>query len=210
VLEHLDPVDGEFFLSEQLRVLRPGGVCRVVVPDLERLCRDYLEHLQNAKDDPAGVLKYRWTVMFLIDQLVREDCGGEMLRAFRRRDFDPEFTRSRIGDEAAPFLVPTSPMDLPSVVSAHRSFISRLKPLLKRVMGRDARGRGEAHRWMYDSLSLRLLLTKVGFTDYQVVTHAESRIPQWDDFLLDTSKGGVGPRKPDSLFAEALKPRPLS
>jgi predicted SAM-dependent methyltransferase len=204
VIEHLEPEEGEYFLREQFRVLKPGGTCRVVVPDLERLCRDYLNHLEKAEADPREILSYRWTVLFLVDQLVREDCGGEMLKAFGREDFDPEFIRSRIGEEAMPFLEKAAP--------ARKSRLSRLfgpslAKRLKRILGRDARGRGEAHRWMYDRLSLRLLLDKVGFADFRIVSHLESSIPGWAGYRLDTAKDGQAPRKPDSLFVEASKPQ---
>ena len=42
VLEHIDREAAPGFLRECLRVLRPGGTLRVVVPDLERLARTYL------------------------------------------------------------------------------------------------------------------------------------------------------------------------
>jgi SAM-dependent methyltransferase len=35
-LEHLDRATAKRFLSEVLRVLKPGGIHRIVVPDLER------------------------------------------------------------------------------------------------------------------------------------------------------------------------------
>ena len=191
-------------MREQFRVLKPRGVCRVVVPDLERLCRDYLTQLQNAESDPKQILNYRWSVLFLLDQLVREDCGGEMLPALREKRFDPEFIRSRIGDEAADFLEPV-PGKPPAQGATLLSLIQPIKKQLKRMLGRDARGRGEAHRWMYDRLSLRLLLTDIGFVDFRVASHVESAIPDWDRYCLDTGRDGTGPRKPDSLFVEALK-----
>jgi SAM-dependent methyltransferase len=43
VLEHLDRQDAPGFLCECLRVLKPGGILRVVVPDLEQLARRYLD-----------------------------------------------------------------------------------------------------------------------------------------------------------------------
>lgn len=42
MLEHLNPVVARHFLDEAFRVLRPGGVLRVSVPDLESLCKSYL------------------------------------------------------------------------------------------------------------------------------------------------------------------------
>ena len=44
-LEHLDVKKVDEFLSECLRCLKPGGVLRVVVPDFERMAKDYLKIL---------------------------------------------------------------------------------------------------------------------------------------------------------------------
>ena len=41
LLEHLDVVDGFALTKEVFRVLRPGGIVRVVVPDAERYVRSY-------------------------------------------------------------------------------------------------------------------------------------------------------------------------
>jgi len=205
VLEHFTPEDGRRFLREQWRVLKPGGICRVVIPDLERLCRDYLAQLERAsqKDDPAAKLDYQWAVMLLIDQMVREDCGGEILRAFRERRFDPDFVRRQIGDEADFFL--NAPQPQPAAPRSGGA-MGEIKQVAKHLLGRDARGQGEAHRWMYDRLSLRFVLEEVGFADFRVMTHLESALPDWDKYRLDTSRHETGPRKPDSLFAEARKP----
>jgi predicted SAM-dependent methyltransferase len=204
VLEHFTPEMGRRFLWEQWRVLKPGGVCRVVVPDLERLCRDYLWQLEKAAQDPAQVLDYQWTVLQLIDQMVREDCGGEMLRVLRERRFNPGFVRRQVGDEAADFLDESTPAARTQAAPA--TALQGVKGKVKRWLGRNARSQGEAHRWMYDRLSLRLVMEEAGFSGFRVVTHLESSLPDWDRYHLDTSRDGSGPRKPDSLFAEAFKP----
>lgn len=46
LLEHLARQDAEVFLSEAHRVLVPGGVLRLAVPDCERKVREYLGHLE--------------------------------------------------------------------------------------------------------------------------------------------------------------------
>ncbi len=43
MLEHLDELDAQRFLAECRRVLRPGGVLRIVVPDLRVGARVYLD-----------------------------------------------------------------------------------------------------------------------------------------------------------------------
>jgi hypothetical protein len=64
---------------------------------------------------------------------------------------------------------------------------------------------GEVHQWMYDRQSLRDLLTTAGFTRFRLVAAGESGIPGWDDDCLDTQSDGT-PAKPDSLYAEAIRP----
>lgn len=41
MLEHLQRQEAQSCLSEVFRTLRPGGVCRIVVPDLDLLVRNY-------------------------------------------------------------------------------------------------------------------------------------------------------------------------
>jgi SAM-dependent methyltransferase len=41
VLEHLTPAEAEALLAELHRVLRPGGVLRIAVPDLDRVIAEY-------------------------------------------------------------------------------------------------------------------------------------------------------------------------
>jgi SAM-dependent methyltransferase len=61
VLEHLYLVDAQRLLSECRRVLKPGGVIRLVVPDLRAMVANYLETKNNGssaaeKTDAANKL----------------------------------------------------------------------------------------------------------------------------------------------------------
>jgi SAM-dependent methyltransferase len=51
VLEHLSLEDSRRALANTLSYLIPGGVFRLVVPDMERLCRDYLAALEAGNRD---------------------------------------------------------------------------------------------------------------------------------------------------------------
>jgi len=64
MLEHLPPNIGRHCLVECFRVLQPGGICRIVVPDLDRLIASYTpsspnEFLETFYFDSAANAKNR-------------------------------------------------------------------------------------------------------------------------------------------------------
>jgi hypothetical protein len=70
VLEHLDREHAPAFLRECRRVLKPGGVLRVVVPDLEQMARVYLDILDRPRTtEKRTALEFATEEIF--DQMVR-------------------------------------------------------------------------------------------------------------------------------------------
>ncbi|AOS45748.1 hypothetical protein Verru16b_02835 [Lacunisphaera limnophila] len=215
VLEHLDRDGARRLLQECHRVLQPGGLLRVVVPDLEQKARLYLEKLELAatRSEARTLADHEWTVVEMIDQLVRTRSGGEMLRWLQEAAPD-SFAARRIGDEfqraqagARQVAAPRGPAPRPGVRE-------RLARRLRQLAGVSEtewdwlryRRLGEAHLWMYDRVSLATLLNSTGFTGCEVTTAGTSRQPDWatDGLWLDVEAGS--PRKPDSLYLEAVKP----
>ena len=222
VLEHLKPEDGAAMIRECYRVLKPGGVLRIVVPDLERIARLYLEmhELAWAGDEQART-DYNWIKLELLDQLVREYSGGRMGRYMADPDIqNSDFVRSRVGDE---FWICREPegVETHSPRDSMRKRLSRnwrnvresiVRSVTRLLLGSDAveamdeglfRSRGEIHRWMYDRFSLKELCQQTGFVDFRVCAADESDIEDFEQFELDTS--GTEVRKPDSLFVECRK-----
>ncbi len=76
LFEHLDRDIAEPFLLEIKRVLKPGGVVRIVVPDLQRLCTEYLEHVARCGEDAAEVPNHDRYVAPIIEQCVRRESYG--------------------------------------------------------------------------------------------------------------------------------------
>ncbi|TWT82872.1 hypothetical protein CA13_43350 [Planctomycetes bacterium CA13] len=216
VLEHLAPADAANMLRDCFRVLRPGGIVRVVVPNLEAIATAYLDSLNQADNgDEMDVANHQWMTFELLDQMTRQRSGGQMMRVMQDpNQINRDFIRSRIGFE----------MDTPSKAKKTiRRRLSRLVRSTKKQLaiaavtmlqgksGRDAyregyfRQAGEIHRWMYDRVSLARVLREVGFEDAQVFPASESGIDGFDSFGLD--RVGSSPRKPDSLYMEATRPR---
>jgi len=77
--EHIDRADIPAFFAEVMRVLRPGGIHRVVVPDLELLVRDYLKSLES------GQHEHDRTVYNLLEQSVRREAFGTSCQGMLRR-----------------------------------------------------------------------------------------------------------------------------
>jgi SAM-dependent methyltransferase len=227
VLEHMRRSDAAAFLAECYRVLKPGGIVRVGVPDLEKICQLYLSGLTAALDgDEAAVHDYDWIMLELYDQTVREKSGGGMLDYLRQNPLPNEtFVYERIGEEGRQLVKALHGQDrqsrrsFPAFLHRLRRGLRSLPGVAKRripqwLLGGDGKraleiGRfrlaGEVHQWMYDRYSLARLLGLTGFHDPQLQDANTSRIPNWTSFHLDTLPDGRV-IKPDLFFMEAIKP----
>ena len=209
VLEHLAPAAAFGLMKECRRVLRPAGIVRIVVPDLERVTRDYLASLDRAAAADATAdarWEHRWLTVELLDQLVRTRPGGTMRRWW---SCDPVPCRglieTRLGAEAtAGIAAIAEERRRTGVATVAPEAILRDTPTSASAAARFA-ARGERHRWMYDRVSLAALLTDAGFIAVRQVDPIESRIPGFAAAGLDADPAGM-PHKPDSLYMEAACP----
>ena len=71
-LEHIPRNKALHFLSECARILKKDGILRLVVPDMENICKEYIRIIDN---EPHS-FKRDWIVHELLDQMVRTEAGG--------------------------------------------------------------------------------------------------------------------------------------
>ncbi|MFM2314494.1 MAG: hypothetical protein RLZZ04_3770 [Cyanobacteriota bacterium] len=223
VLEHFSQPAAKSFMQECCRVLRPGGILRAVVPDLEQITKLYLTSLAGAYESAEWAAKYEWITLELLDQMVRNRRGGEMATYLAQGAIrSQEFVMERFGAEAINFQQPLQ-SDFPrkllgKQIKELRGIVSQLLPkgLLPKPLERlytalkigYYRQNGEVHQWMYDRYSLSILLKNCGLEQVVQRTAKDSYVDNWASFNLDTEADGTT-YKPDSLFMEAVKPLTL-
>lgn len=73
-LEHLDRNVVESFLFEVKRVLKVNGIQRIVVPDFERICRNYIKHIELCNNNAGDITKHDDFISALIGQSVMKEA----------------------------------------------------------------------------------------------------------------------------------------
>jgi predicted SAM-dependent methyltransferase len=225
VLEHMPKNYAENFTRECYRVLKPGGIIRVVIPDLEQIALNYVRYLnESLQGIPGAAEKYEWTMLELFDQLVRNVSGGEMISYIKDASKNnDQFLLERNGHEVKRIMdmlrAQKEEEKKPAQnISPSQNPISGLKKKIKDRIQKPLseedhkalaigqfRLQGEIHQWMYDRYSLKMLLEKCGFKNCERKTAFQSGIKDWDKFNLDGNSQTKEVRKPDSLFMEATK-----
>ena len=198
VLEHFDRVGANLFLNEIYRILKPSGILRIVVPNLEEICKSYLQALTEVKihEDSDSRGRYDWSTIELLDQMVRHRSGGEMLKLWSKDHIDAEnFIRSRIGLEFD--VARRGILSNPNIVVNQSNFKS-FNDLGKFRLS------GEIHQWMYDEYSLRKILEATSFKNVSIKKADESNIENYGVYNLDVDTVGIV-IKPDSLYMEGTK-----
>jgi SAM-dependent methyltransferase len=185
-LEHLERGDAEQLLRECRRVLRPGGILRVVVPDLAVQARAYLDALAAAeRGEPGAGERHRWAVVELYDPVTRRELGGEM-QAWMDAGW------------------PWQPGDAPDGRPAPASANARARLRWALIGKPTPQNTGEVHRSAWDAYSLGRALAEAGFHEPAILSPQESGIPGWEQYRLDSGPDGR-PRHFDCLYAEAVR-----
>lgn len=209
ILEHFQHDYAKRFLQECLRVLKPHGLLRVVVPNLEDIVCAYIAAINGVRNNEEGAKeRHRWMQIELLDQLTRQHKGGEMLKYWQQNPLPQEdFIIQRCGQEAINAIANNrARASVHAMPEATLPLLSHSDPAFQES--------GELHRWMYDAISLQEALAQTGFTDimrqeFNTSMQPEILSSQLDELATPPDDLPKRARKPDSLFMEARKPATL-
>ena len=210
-VEHIPFEELSNFLRECRRVLKDGGIFRVVVPDFEKMTREYIKQRDSGNSKKANFM-----MVSIIDQFVRNKPGGTLGSIFKslEKTNDKEFKAyvvDRIGDIFSEDLKYNSSLNRKSSSKIFSFFLRKyinifIKFLPKSFLKQNVSlaDIGEMHKWIYDKYNLTDELKSVGFKRVEEVEYNFSNIINFP-ILLDTSDNGKPRKGLDSLFLEAIK-----
>lgn len=224
VLGHLRKEAAAQFLSEQYRVLKPGGVARFAVPDLQQIINEYRTIIGPLLEgDLSRTDDYDWIRIELHDQVARSTYGGKMAAYLAQRPVpNKDYVLSRIGEEGRQLMEIEEPVAYvqTKLKASHLTFylkklrlklagfavwaIAGRKGLEAFKLGTFRLYSGEVQWRIYDQYSLARDLKAAGFDEVKLCKADTSSIEGFSAFNFDTTHEGVE-RKPESLYLEAIK-----
>lgn len=222
VIEHFHESDVLKIFKEVYRVLSPGGIFRVVVPDFEDCAKEYVSTLQALRSGKGIPENYEWIRIELIDQFVRDDFGGEMQKLLHPLVANRQYIESRIGvihdcsnkpSDGEKTLSKIKKLTIKKIFERIRHnvaysflYLTCGRKIAKNFRQTLFRQSGELHKSIWDEYSLSNALIKSGFTDITTCTPFESSISDFSNSGLDVSLGSKVVYRPHSLYIEARKP----
>lgn len=222
--EHLHTQDATFVISEVYRVLKKGGILRIVVPDLEGVCKEYIKMIDLASKNMDYKQQYEWMTLELLDQMVRVESGGNMGKLYQKITNEQnkslaDYILYRVGEDllqpkneipkTCNFLKKSQKINVNfiqnKVLFLYLGIIRRLIPKNLRNIIFINTSIGEKHLWMYDKISLQTLFEKAGFKDIAIHRFNTSSIPYFNNYILDIKDDGTSYKGVSSIYMEGIK-----
>jgi len=229
-LEHIPKDKVLIFLCECYRVLRPGGILRVTLPDAAEMFQQFLYFRHSDQHDKADFL-----MLEIIDQCVRSRPGGLLEKFYLKltnlpsgeqyswKEFIFERTGHRIPDPDShlPARKGKSAYQLKSLFSASARLRSEVQARFKSFRRRIAtslvdegfRGQnislatvGEKHHWLWDFVSLSDEIYKAGFLEPSKLSCSTSAFVDFPFYPLDLTKDGHPRKGLETMYVEARRP----
>lgn len=213
-VEHIPREEIFNFLVECRRVLKPGGLIRLVLPDFEKIAREYISNI-----DQGNSLFSEFNIIEMIDQCVRAESGGEMIKWFRQDSNKSlqSYIKLRTGhnpildgDKSKYIYRRLRNLTLIKITLKIQKIYSQILVLLlpKWYVSNNISkaAPGEKHLWMYDFSSLRKILYEADFTSIIEVDSFKSSNPEFPVYPLDIDSSNDPRKGVQSMYIEATKP----
>ncbi|KGF72512.1 hypothetical protein DO97_08160 [Neosynechococcus sphagnicola sy1] len=205
--------------------MKPRGTIRLVLPDLEKLCKEYISQREIKNHDQADFL-----ILELIDQCVRTQAGGFLDSYYGYLKSNPEkhapmieYVRFRTGENLKLDTFDTNnslsskilkklkdPIDL--VMSIERKLssvwirvVSLLMPSAFREQNISFASIGEKHAWMWDFYTLSCQLENAGFKNIERLNFNTTHILGFPLIPLDIDNENIPRKGEGSMYIEATK-----
>lgn len=220
-LEHIPPRKVPLFLQECYRILKSNGKIRLVLPDLENLCKEYIQQREKGNHEKAN-----FCLLEIIDQCVRKEPGGylanyhrDLKNNYSKKNHMIEYVKYRTGKD---ILVDSSQQHNQYKFNYfNKQLLNRLKnkitkfwilsittllPKAFREQNISYTPIGENHAWMWDLYTLSCELNKVGFQSVARWNFNSSGISDFPLFPLDITDENLPRKGHGSMYIEATKP----
>ena len=212
-LEHIPLAQVRTFLEECRRVLKTDGVLRLVLPDFENIAREYIRNI-----DARNHLLSEFNIVEMIDQCVRTESGGELVKWYRKVDNLElqDYIHRRTG-----YINSGRTTGAPSKVSRIKKLtVKKVLNKIHLVMVKTVisllptwykqnhisnTATGELHRWVHDFNSLKKILVEAGFRNVSKLDAFKSLYSEFPNIPLDVDEKGRSRKGLESMYIEAVR-----
>jgi len=213
-VEHISRKDILDFLIECKRVLKPGGLIRLVLPDFEKIAREYIKNIEQGE-----LLFSEFNIIEMIDQCVRTESGGEMIKWYRQTSNSAlqSYIKTRTGHNASSGKKKTQPLYKRLRDLSSRKIVLKIQMIYSQLLllilpnwfvsnHISKAATGEKHLWMYDFNTLFNLLQEAQFTSIVELNSSKSSNSMFPLYPLDIDSSNYPKKGLQSMYVEAIKP----
>lgn len=212
-LEHIPISRINSFIIECARVLKNNGRIRLVLPDFENIAREYISNI-----DKNYKIFAEFNIVELIDQCVRKESGGELIKWYKTAQIDSDlmqYVNKRTGYSLVTKINRENNLLLKIRNSTRRSvyvkaqnlyakFLVKLLPKWYQENHVLKTATGENHLWMHDFNSIQKILNSNGYRDIRKLDAFNSLDTDFPLFPLDVDSLGNSRKGEESMYVEAI------
>jgi ubiquinone/menaquinone biosynthesis C-methylase UbiE len=213
-IEHIPKNEVLNFLQECNRVLKPGALIRLVLPNFENIAREYIKNI-----DEGNLVYAEFNIVEMVDQCTRRESGGELTKWYSKTSTDnnlSSYIKSRTGYEInlnrnkpESFLVKFKNLSLIKIKFKSQlvfsQFMTSILPRWFQLNHVSKTATGEKHLWVYDFNSISNILKQAGFSSIIEKDSHNSLNSLFPVFPLDVNADNETRKGAESMYIEAIK-----